>query len=42
MYIPKGPCPFMVDTWALQLLYGNPFKAQLSTRKVHGPLNPKP
>ena len=28
----------MVPTWALMLLYGNPFEAQFITIRVHGPL----
>ena len=27
--IPKCPCTYIVYTWALKLLCGNPFKAQL-------------
>ena len=27
VFYPKGPCAYIVYTWALQLLYGNPFKA---------------
>ena len=30
--IPEGPCTYIVYTWALKLLYGNPFKAQVYTR----------
>ena len=32
----KGPCTHIVYIWALKLLYGNPFKAQVYTRWVHG------
>ena len=33
---PKDPCTCMVYSWALKLLYRNPFKAQVYTIKVQG------
>ena len=33
---PKDPCTCIVYTWAVKLLYRNPFKAQVYTIQVHG------
>ena len=30
--LPEGPCTHIVYIWALTLLYGNPFRAQVYTR----------
>ena len=35
---PEGPCTVIVYIWAPKLLYRNPFKAQVYTRWVLGPL----
>ena len=33
---PKAPCTHIVHTSASKYLYRDPFKAQVSTTKVHG------
>ena len=40
--LPKGPCTYIVYTWALKGLPYSSFRAQIYTIWVHGPLGPPP